>query len=541
MQKVTIQEVTLNNFKGIDNKVITLNGMNGTISGHNGVGKTTIADSIIFALTGKLTTGKKADPQIKEFEAGSQVQDNGKPHSVELLLNVGKSRKLKIKRTFSEAFTGKTKKTFKGHSTELIINDCPCSVTDFKRYLSEALNGINEEQILSLMLPGQFAAMKWQDRRALLLKLIDPVDFDTVANADRRLYNLPKAVDIRLLKNLTFFTDEVKKLKGLIKTDKEKLAVIPAVVTELKNQMTNVKVESGESIEQVLEMIRTERFGFGAGDDLIVDVLKKLGNLRQRQLETGLTRDEVCRQIKALKDEYNLLMKGEVTQAVNQRVLEMSKIVGRLKNQRTELTANFETLQEQINVVKKQYDEIISSFNPTKSLLDSFEEQIKAALKTEIQITESALDTKLQIRIDELMKSETEIAGRIESNEQTLFLIDLYLSTRARVQEEAINGLFSKVKFKLSEMQINGEEVPACEMVYCEVPRDDGLNKAAKLTADLDIIKSLQKAYQIEMPVLIDEAESYNEVPEMDNQIVQFKVSDGELKAEVEGLKAERG
>jgi hypothetical protein len=65
---------------------------------------------------------------------------------------------------------------------------------------------------------------------------------------------------------------------------------------------------------------------------------------------------------------------------------------------------------------------------------------------------------------------------------------------------------------------------------------NNGLNSGHKILAELDIIATLQKIYEVEVPVFVDNAERINgfNIPDMDCQLITLNVSDDrELKVEV--------
>ena len=70
--KIIIKSLTLTNFKCFRSKEITFNDDVTTIKGRNGVGKTTIADAILWCLFGKNSQGQ-ADFDLKTHD------ENGKP------------------------------------------------------------------------------------------------------------------------------------------------------------------------------------------------------------------------------------------------------------------------------------------------------------------------------------------------------------------------------------------------------------------------------------------------------------------------------
>ena len=52
-------------------------------------------------------------------------------------------------------------------------------------------------------------------------------------------------------------------------------------------------------------------------------------------------------------------------------------------------------------------------------------------------------------------------------------------------------------------------------------------NTAAKINAGLEIIKSLSDYYKIVCPVFVDNAESVNNVKEIEGQIIELSVIEG--------------
>lgn len=88
--------------------------------------------------------------------------------------------------------------------------------------------------------------------------------------------------------------------------------------------------------------------------------------------------------------------------------------------------------------------------------------------------------------------------------------MDAFSKAKVEAVENRINGLFSLVRFKMFEQQINGGEVETCEATVNGVPYSD-LNNAMKINAGLDIINAICKSEGVTAPIFIDNAESVNE------------------------------
>lgn len=83
--------------------------------------------------------------------------------------------------------------------------------------------------------------------------------------------------------------------------------------------------------------------------------------------------------------------------------------------------------------------------------------------------------------------------------------------------------MFSIVKFKMYEQQINGGEIETCEATVNGVPFSD-LNNAMQLNAGLDIINAICRANGIVAPIFIDNRESVSEIISTTAQIVNLVV-----------------
>jgi hypothetical protein len=84
--------------------------------------------------------------------------------------------------------------------------------------------------------------------------------------------------------------------------------------------------------------------------------------------------------------------------------------------------------------------------------------------------------------------------------------------------------MFSLVKFKLFDIQINGGIKDTCEAMVNGVPFGN-VNTASKINAGLDIIKTLCEYYQVTAPVFIDNKESVTKIIATESQRICLEVS----------------
>lgn len=162
----------------------------------------------------------------------------------------------------------------------------------------------------------------------------------------------------------------------------------------------------------------------------------------------------------------------------------------------------------------------------------------KKVLMDEIDSLKSRLSKKDQIkknedRIKELedqYKKQTEEYAALEGIE---FTIQQFGRAKIDAVENRINGLFSMVKFKMFEVQVNGDEVETCEATVGGVPYSV-LNDARRINAGIDIINAICKNEQMTAPIFIDNAESVNSLIPSESQIIRLVVTDTDKTLRVE-------
>ena len=183
-----------------------------------------------------------------------------------------------------------------------------------------------------------------------------------------------------------------------------------------------------------------------------------------------------------------------------------------LRNQYDKLERQIEALErgEQANVIELQakIDSILAEINDVNDLLYRFE-----------------LHAKQQERVDELIAKEQSLGLKFGELEQQLMVLEEYVRTKVSLLTETINSQFRIVKFKLFDTAINGGLIECCEPTVGGANYSTGLNNAARINAGLDIINALMSHYGLHLPLFVDNAESVNELIEVDTQVITLSVS----------------
>jgi len=144
------------------------------------------------------------------------------------------------------------------------------------------------------------------------------------------------------------------------------------------------------------------------------------------------------------------------------------------------------------------------------------EQKLRLSKRDQIKKAE---DRKLDLEI-----SQKALSQEIANLEQMEFTIETFIRTKVSMLEERINALFKVVKFKMFNLQINGQLAETCECSIGGVPYSD-LNNAARINAGVDIINTMSSKYGIIAPIWIDNRESVNELIPTRAQLINLYVT----------------
>ena len=140
-------------------------------------------------------------------------------------------------------------------------------------------------------------------------------------------------------------------------------------------------------------------------------------------------------------------------------------------------------------------------------------------------------------RIAELQAEGESMAEEIKETLIEIKLVQLFIQTRARMLDEKISSMFNGVRFRLTEVLINGSIRECCEPIVRSkngwMPYTQA-STAERIRGGLEIIRVLSNALVKEMPVVIDNAEAVLEFGNMGTmQLIKLYVKDtmsGELE-----------
>lgn len=216
--KIRIKSLKLENFKCFRSKEFLFENDITTIRGRNGVGKTTIADAILFCLFGKNVAGQ-SDLELFKTRENGQVIPN-LDHSVEILLSLidyaGIENNVTLKRSIKEVWIkkrGSEESVFKNNTVEYYVDGEAYTKADYEKNINSL---ISESVFKAITNPNYFPSLKWQEQRAFLTQMVGEIEPEYIANTDE-LKDLVDYFDCHdedlesYLKHLSYQIKEIKK------------------------------------------------------------------------------------------------------------------------------------------------------------------------------------------------------------------------------------------------------------------------------------------------------------------------------------------
>ena len=237
--------------------------------------------------------------------------------------------------------------------------------------------------------------------------------------------------------------------------------------------------------------------------------------------------------INALEEKAEVLEK-ELTKT-DAKISEIDKEIDEARKQITivkvfEETPTYLSLTKQIEKLEKDKTDSISKAKEQTVAIDAeirdIQEKINAAERTLLEFNAAE---KTKRRIEDLENERKANARKLEDLEHGLYLCEEFVRAKANMITENINNNFSLIQFRLFKNQMNNGTKEICDPVIKNANGQwveyKSVNTASKVNADLEIIDVLSKHYRVNLPVIIDRAESVTNIKPISSQMIRLIVS----------------
>ena len=345
---LSLQNMTITNFKGVKALELVFNGQSAAISGRNGCGKSSIVDAFCWCLFGVNANGDS--PGSDKFQEkpldgnGNIVHNLTTSVQLDFLLD---EKPFNVKREQSENWVkrrGSVEPVFQGNTTKFFINDVELKKTEFEERISAIISTDTFKQIGIL---GYFNGMDWKKRRQYLMSLAgNDVDNQLLQKAEHKTI-----VDEITKRNIS--VDDLKKvLSDQKKSLTNELKSLPIRIDEARKSTVEMKPHEADDAAY---MINDTKRDIEKLDQLIIETKAHGSGGKQSQitaLETELA--SIKRQMQDEQDADKKKLRFELDQAISEAKAYESKI-SNLKDEADKLKVSLSSATQERDALRKEF------------------------------------------------------------------------------------------------------------------------------------------------------------------------------------------
>jgi exonuclease SbcC len=538
---ITFSRLKIIDFKGIENFEIAFDNKTTNLIGENGTGKTTILDAIYWVFFGKNSLGKsKFD--IQPIDSNNQVIPNKTP-LVELQLMID-----------GEPVT-LCKKLAK--TCEYYYDEHEMKATEY----AEKVSNIVSEKLFSVLINPVFFGdnYTWQEQKSLIL---DNFEVENTVIQEKKYAGIKK--DITTYGYESTLNKYDKKFKEYDKTLIEKKSNKEYILKNLEGKSVDVsKDELSKKLETLRDMIKQL-------EDSKVNLISLERDLNDTNNSIAIAKNrfdnnlmnqknDIQRDIRNKEsDKDNLLKRYKEKNAQLKTISDTCVYCGNkidkavVEKQKSDINAELKKiiddgnlLADQIKTLKIQLDNLNNEYIPAKELTEkkfqieenikklksNFDDETYGEIRAEITIVESLISgydsiIKFQDDLNSVTNIINETTKLKEAAEIMIELVKKYNQEYSKLVADKLNSLLKNVKINTFNIQKNGEVKETFEITMYGVPYNS-LNSAGKIIAGVELIQLINKALNINFPIVIDNKESITKIFDVENQLITLSVVEG--------------
>lgn len=417
MNEIILKKMEIHNFRGLKDISIEFGPAETVICGDNATGKSTIFAAFCWCLFGKDEKDRK-DYEIKPARDGKAIGRTRTCVTVTLDTDGGTTE---LRREFYEKWVkhrGDSEDTFEGNETACWWNGAPVSVTDYEKRLASIID-TNIFKMLSN--PAFFPNMKWQEQRAILLRLVPEVTDEQLAAGDKEILAMLAEQSGKTAKD--FRSEKTAALKRL---RKEKEGIEPRI-DEVGSTIVQV-AESREELERQMEDAKAESEAIGkemtsiaAGQEAL---LKKIEAKRKEAEEFDAQAGKLVAEARANESQRVVManagrkVKTAELSALERKIETETNYIIAFDKQTETYTAERDKLIKDHAALSQEYiEESSKTFNPQGMCCPACGRPMSNG-----QLDEAAeeFNAKKAAKLKDIVERGTKLKERIEAAEKVL-------------------------------------------------------------------------------------------------------------------------
>lgn len=541
-----IKSISIKNFKGIKDFKYDFDKKMNELNGSNGSGKTSIKEAYFWCLGQDIKNIIPSKDNVEIPNLQIEVELKIEVDDVEFVL----SRK-QVEKYKEDKESGKKVKT--GNESTFYIDGIECKLVEFKEKVAGMLKIQDYNTFLLLsdieFFNGTTNSWKWQNRRSELLKHIN---YDNAVILNRDAYRIIKD-DIMKGYALDELKKSYKKFNADLDKEKEKNLII---IEQLESQNLNntddtssylkemklleeKKKEYYESLNEYREVANdynnftNKLININNNIDMLESTLKSKKNSSRKEL------DRINEQIDTLinsekkhcpycdSELQDDSLKGLIDKLNSQKL----ELIENAKKEINELSSKIEKLQEskmdldfKINSIKEEFniDDINIKLNDN-SYIQNLDNQIMQ-IKSKVLQAQTILEN--QNKIENLNKQNLDLTARSIEYVNKLNALNDYNVEISKYITKMVNDLFpSEVTFALFDFaNYKGDLEDVCVSMLNGKTYDE-CSTGEKYYLNFLITTTLQKLYNVELPLWCDNYECLSRNLDCNSQLITLSVS----------------
>ena len=488
-----LKRISWKNYRALKDGEIVADGHRVEISGRNGAGKSSIASVIPFVLFGKIAA--------KGFDENGLTVASQIPEA-ELEFVDG----TKFRRVITH--------DGKNHT---YVDGYEMSAGAFNAQVFKFTNG-GGALLFNLF---EFPAMNWKDQRNFLLANFTDVRED-----------LPSSDELH---------SRVKNINTEIITLDARIQEIYSQLNEIPDMsIKDIDAELAELDAKIKTLDKAQRDGESNLElkrNVVANLSRQLNFHMQRRKSFAFDREELLKKYRAVSTTCPTCGAPMPAERVKKARDEIVALGRQAAQKASEAQACVEQLSSQLEAAKAELTEAERAdreFYDQEHHADLLELESRRDFLREMR-AQVGQRQKLTDRITELDDKRKQLRVQLEDLKGELETVASRRQQLIRKKESDVNSRFDFVTFKLFKiLSTTGEARETCEPMLNGVPYAN-LSKGEKFKAACDILNALQKHFGTEMPLVVDDAESYtpNSILKLKNQLLLFTVTESDLKVVV--------
>lgn len=553
MKNIVIKSIALKEWKGRNIEINFNKEQPTTITGRNGIGKTSVMKAFLWLLTGRTDANGKINSEL--FDNRVELSPDTPLAVVTATIDIdgvehtlARSAKAKFKRP-----KGQTE-FVKADSDEysFSVDGLPYTATDYNGWVTAQI--CNVDLLPTCILGETFSNFTENDRkkaREELANLIGEMQPEASKYPEiEEDLSMHKPDDLVKLLNtkIKAATEELNQVPVKIGVHRDNLNLLKeaddnedadydAQINDICNQLYKVREkmngknnEANETNRNAQELSEKKRNLQKQSDEARRECEEWMTKQSEyeRNIETltaivenGKSACPTCGTMLDLSDEElnekkeQLDCYKEKLTIAHEKVMDKDALAYNLEKEANAIVVpefvTPDTSEEQEEI--QRLNDLLAEVKANKAIADN--------RKTQIAAEEAAIET--------LEASRKELGAKLAQNERKKIAADKYVQDAAEMLSEAVNGNLKDTRIQMFETLKNGEQKPSCVITDKQGVKYSTLNFSARMLCNVEIARMFCRLLDVNLPCFVDECSVFDSkhLPVIDGtQMIYMRCSD---------------